>query len=470
MPTIVKHVPFWVKALQLCGLSPQKSLLVLTDQLALVAAALAVLLARAAFGDVSPELYHWILPLLLLGPPLGLGLGLYQTVSLPPHREFKGLFQMASLLYAIILTALFLAKTGDLYSRAIIGGGWVLSLVTLPVLRSLCRRRFSRYPWWGRPLVIFDQGDAGRDCWHYLKRHPERGLNPSDILPLPEDREATRALMAEAARKHPGAIALLVLRAGQERRVDDVTEASRFFDRILLVPAFGGGFRVHWLTPRDLGNAVGLLVRQNLRNQRHLRFKRAMDLLFCALGAVVLVPLGLGLALAIRLDSPGPVFYRQRRIGRQGREIRVFKFRTMVHHADQVLQDLLARDPQLQAEWLRDQKLRNDPRVTRVGRLLRKWSLDELPQLINVFLGHMSLVGPRPIVPGERGKYGPIFEEYCMVRPGITGLWQVSGRNNTTYAERVAYDHYYVNNWSVWMDVWILARTVPVVVTGYGAY
>ena len=236
------------------------------------------------------------------------------------------------------------------------------------------------------------------------------------------------------------------------------------------MPLFSESFQTHWLTPRDLGNTVGLLVRQNLHDKRRLRFKRAMDILLCAAGSVILLPLGLLLALAIRLDSPGPVFYRQRRIGREGREVRIFKFRTMVANADAVLEEVLAHNPDLKEEWERDQKLKHDPRITRVGRFLRKVSLDELPQLINVVTGDMSLVGPRPIVASEVQKYGPVYEEYCMVRPGITGLWQISGRNNTTYAERVAYDHYYINNWSVWMDLWILAKTVPVVITGYGAY
>ena len=142
----------------------------------------------------------------------------------------------------------------------------------------------------------------------------------------------------------------------------------------------------------------------------------------------------------------------------------------MVADADLVLRKLLEDDPALRAEWEHDHKLKDDPRITRVGHFLRKLSLDELPQLINVVLGDMSLVGPRPIVASEVQKYGPVYEEYCMVRPGITGLWQISGRNNTTYEERVAYDRYYINNWSVWMDLWILARTVPVVLTGYGAY
>ena len=228
--------------------------------------------------------------------------------------------------------------------------------------------------------------------------------------------------------------------------------------------------RRYWVTPCDLGIVTGLLLSQNLRDKRRLRVKRAIDVLLCLLTMPLLLPLGLALALAIRLDSPGPVFYRQERLGQHGQPLRIFKFRTMQANADALLEALLEQNPALRLEWQRDHKLKHDPRITRMGRFLRKTSLDELPQLINVINGGMSLVGPRPIVAAEIGKYGHVYEGYCRVKPGITGLWQVTGRNNTSYAQRVAYDHYYISNWSVWMDIWILGKTVPVVLTGYGAY
>jgi len=469
-PPRMKQFPFWVRALLLCGLSPQKTLLCIFDLMAIIGTAMAVFLVRAAFGNVDPALYHWALPLLLTGPVMAAGLGLYQTISLPPHRELKALFQLTSLMYGIILAVLFLSKTGDAYSRIVIAGSWAATVFVLPITRSLCRRLYMRHRWWGRPLIIFDSGNAGRDFWRYLKRRPERGLHPVSMYPLPTSADAVRALFAKVSAANPKAMAMILQKADQGQSLDYITEASRFFERILVVPSFNDGFRAHWLTPRDLGAAVGLQVRQNLRDKRRLLAKRLMDVLLCAMGGVVLVPLGLLLALAIRLDSRGPVFYRQRRIGCNGSEIRIFKFRTMVDKADVVLKEMLERNPELQAEWKKDHKLKHDPRITRVGRFLRKVSLDELPQLLNVVAGDMSLVGPRPIVAKEIEKYGPVFEEYCMVRPGLTGLWQISGRNNTTYAERVAFDHYYINNWSVWMDLWILAKTFPVVITGYGAY
>jgi Undecaprenyl-phosphate galactose phosphotransferase WbaP len=215
---------------------------------------------------------------------------------------------------------------------------------------------------------------------------------------------------------------------------------------------------------------LALELRVGLLDPANRIAKRALDLAGVLVGAVVLVPLTALLALAIRLDSPGPALYRQERIGFGGRHFRVWKFRTMVTGADGVLADLLARDPGAAEEWARHHKLARDPRVTRVGRWLRRTSLDELPQLWNVLRGEMSLVGPRPIVDEEVAHYGEAFELFSAVRPGISGYWQVSGRSRVPYPERVEYDTYYVRNWSIWLDAVILARTVDVVLRREGAY
>lgn len=200
------------------------------------------------------------------------------------------------------------------------------------------------------------------------------------------------------------------------------------------------------------------------------RVKRWLDILICTAALPLALPLGLCLMALIVLDSRGAPIYRHERIGKGGKPFQIYKFRTMRANADAILQECLAADPALADEWQRDQKLRNDPRLTRVGRLLRKTSLDELPQIINILLGDMTLVGPRPIVASEKRKYGRYFEEYCGVRPGLTGLWQTSGRNDTTYSQRVVFDHYYINHWSVWLDFWIMAKTIPVALSGRGAY
>jgi len=184
---------------------------------------------------------------------------------------------------------------------------------------------------------------------------------------------------------------------------------------------------------------------------------------------ILLSPLMAILAFLIWRRDGAPVLYAHYRVGYEGKLFRCMKFRTMLRNSEHVLADLLRNDPQARAEWARDQKLANDPRTTRVGRFLRRSSLDELPQLLNVLRGEMNLVGPRPITVAELTRYGGLRWHYLSVRPGITGLWQVSGRNNTTYDERVALDRRYVEQRSWWFDLGILIKTVRVVVMREGA-
>lgn len=180
-------------------------------------------------------------------------------------------------------------------------------------------------------------------------------------------------------------------------------------------------------------------------------------------------PVLLAITLLVWQAGGAPVFFGHYRVGRDGRLFRCLKFRTMRVDAEQALARLLATDAAARAEWLRDQKLANDPRITPIGRILRKTSLDELPQLINVARGEMCFVGPRPVTPAELMRYGAVRWHYVSVTPGITGLWQVSGRNQTTYEQRVALDKHYVETRTLWGDIAILARTVRVVLTGHGA-
>lgn len=453
------------------GFPPQQLVLCLGDTLTLLLVSAAVLLLRKLFGGVDLAQYSWmILFILVLMPILGFLFGLYQTLPLPPHRELRSLFLSASMVFALLLLFLFAGKSSISYSRLALLGGWGLSCLALPVWRFLARRWWIRRRWWGAPLIILDRSRRGRVFWHYLKRNPQYGLLPCDIMDLPDDREGLAATLESCARRYPDAIALVLHDGAHTADGGYLSLISRYFGKTLVVPRFDAGMQHFWLTPCDLGLHTGLLVKQNLRSRWRRRLKRLLDLSVCLpLAALLLLP-GLLIALAIRLDSPGPAIYRQRRLGQGGREIRICKFRTMVADADAALARYLDERPELRAEWERDHKLKQDPRITRVGAFLRKTSLDELPQLINVLVGEMSLVGPRPIVEGEKDKYGLVYENYCRVRPGVTGLWQVSGRNNTSYEERVAFDNYYVTNWSVWMDLWILGKTPFVVLTGYGAY
>ncbi|MEM9178105.1 MAG: sugar transferase [Pseudomonadota bacterium] len=205
------------------------------------------------------------------------------------------------------------------------------------------------------------------------------------------------------------------------------------------------------------------------RNGANGFFKRATDFLIALVALVFLLPILIPIAIAIRISDGGPALFKQTRIGRDGNNFRCYKFRSMVIDADVRLKKLLDTDPRARREWQATQKLENDPRITAFGRFLRKSSLDELPQLINILRGDMSIVGPRPIVQNEIEKYGDYFTYYCQVRPGLTGLWQVSGRSDTSYGERVALDVRYVSDWSYSSDIKIMMMTVPAVLLSDGA-
>jgi exopolysaccharide production protein ExoY len=211
------------------------------------------------------------------------------------------------------------------------------------------------------------------------------------------------------------------------------------------------------------------LVRPDTR-RRSWDGERIINVILASLLLVALAPLMLLTALLVRLDDGGPIFFAHRRVGRDGRSFPCMKFRSMAVDAKERLERLLAESPEARAEWALDHKLRNDPRITRIGAFLRKTSLDELPQLFNVLRGEMSLVGPRPIVAEEGARYGRYFIHYQSVRPGITGLWQVSGRNDLSYRRRVAIDTAYVRSKSLGLDAWILVATVPVVIFRRGSY
>jgi lipopolysaccharide/colanic/teichoic acid biosynthesis glycosyltransferase len=198
--------------------------------------------------------------------------------------------------------------------------------------------------------------------------------------------------------------------------------------------------------------------------------KRAMDLAIAVPVVIFGSPLLILIYVLLKIFDPGPALFTQLRVGKDGRTFIVYKFRTMRVDAAERLERLLQSDPAAAAEWAQFQKLKKDPRVTTLGRILRKSSLDELPQILNIVRGEMSVIGPRPVTSAEIHRYGPDYPFYTAVRPGVLGLWQVSGRNRLTYPERIALDVKYVKTWSIWADVVILVRAIPVVLFGRGAY
>lgn len=199
-------------------------------------------------------------------------------------------------------------------------------------------------------------------------------------------------------------------------------------------------------------------------------FKRALDVTVAGTALIVALPLFLLIGIAIRAQDGGPMFYGHRRIGRARTYFQCLKLRTMVTNGDEVLERHLAENPDAREEWETTRKLRTDPRVTRLGAFLRKTSLDELPQLINIVRGEMSIVGPRPVTESELTRYGEAARYYCAVRPGLTGLWQVSGRSDVDFRRRVLMDTMYVRRWSFWNDISIILRTPQAVLFGRGSY
>lgn len=218
----------------------------------------------------------------------------------------------------------------------------------------------------------------------------------------------------------------------------------------------------------DIEGHPAIHAQYNLLNPFFQIIKRIADLLICFITLIFSFLLFLGIALAIRFEFPGPVVFIQKRMGKNGQLFDCFKFRTMVVDAEFKLEDLLQSDERIREEFRKHHKIRNDPRLTSVGKFLRKSSLDELPQIINVIHGNMSLVGPRAYLPSELNRMGDYAKVINRVRPGLTGWWQVMGRHEVTFEKRLQLDEYYISNFSLWMDVYIFIKTIWVVISGSG--
>jgi Undecaprenyl-phosphate galactose phosphotransferase WbaP len=261
---------------------------------------------------------------------------------------------------------------------------------------------------------------------------------------------------------------LLVVRGGAPSAKQDISVQRIYFPQVIEMSSsdLSGLARGQIM---NFGAATGIRVEECLLLPSSRFLKRALDIAVAFSTLVLLMPLLLLICIAIKLTSWGPIFFSQERIGLNGERFRAWKFRSMVCNATAELEKYFEKHPEMRLEWNQTRKLRNDPRVTRIGHFIRRSSLDELPQLWNVLVGQMSLVGPRPIQAAEIARYGSTFNDYIRVVPGITGLWQISGRSNTTYAERLVLDEFYVRNWSVWFDIYILYRTLKTVAMCEGA-
>ena len=274
-----------------------------------------------------------------------------------------------------------------------------------------------------------------------------------------------RDLVPEAKKRD-----IKILLACQDERFfrAQLDECTKWFTYIEYLPTLRT-FPIFGAKAISFDGVCGLeMVNQGRMRAKRLQ-KRITDTVLAMFGFLCASPFFLVIPVLIKLTSRGPVFYRQERLGSDGKPFRIWKFRSMYADADERLKKLLAEDPQARLEWERNYKLAKDPRITLLGRLLRKTSLDELPQIFNVFTGEMALIGPRPIVAAEVHYYGEAYPIFSSVKPGVTGLWQVSGRSDTDYTRRVALDTHYVLNWSPWMDIWIFLRTIYTVLFMRGA-
>ncbi len=358
--------------------------------------------------------------------------------------------------------------------------GFVGLLLLSPLVQGLARWGMWRLGIWGRPVVVVGDKDTSARTVELLEEDWVLGYVPVALIdrgPAPAGQPLNGFSHQEAMTgvenlARMGGVDTIIFATPHIRRshlARLVSRASRSFRHVLLVSDLGGVTNSA-VTARDLAGTLAVEIKYNLLNPWARRAKRVLDLAATVVGGALALPLLLGVALLVYAESGKPVFYTDWRMGKDGVPFPCIKFRTMVAGAEAVLELMLAEDSGLRDEYVKYHKLRADPRVTRVGRFLRKTSLDELPQLWNVLRGQMSLVGPRPYLPRESGEIGDARDEILRVPPGVTGPWQVSGRSRALFADRVEMDVHYVRDWSVWLDLVLLARTVRALFVDKGAY
>ncbi len=400
--------------------------------------------------------------------------GLYEPVGMPMEEQVKRTVMDTIFLGFSIMTIFFAAKIGSGKSRFLFCGIWVIQIFIGSLLRFFIQRIMQKTGLWGLPVGVLcinvKQIEAAAG---YIQEHPETGLKPSIACAYDEEDGSSGKiiLLKEAVfkktLKEQHFTTLIMFGKSIEILIDKRKEYRPYVSNVVATDKPGTLSELCGIQFCQHGNYYGLSMSQPLLRRRGQIIKRTMDIILCSIGFILISPLFLFFMLMVKLDSPGPVFYVQKRRGKGGKTFGLYKFRSMFDGSDLRLQEYLNSNPEAKAEWDMYQKLSNDPRVTRIGKFLRKTSMDELPQIINILKGEMSLVGPRPFISGEQEDlYGVTIQYYDQVLPGITGLWQVKARNNSTYEERAEFDYQYIMTWSIWKDICILFETIPAVVHG----
>lgn len=460
------------------------TLLVLGDALAAV----------AAFA-VSGFLGYWLSDLLEPGPPplvdgdlvvrriihyavFVAGLMLWLAVQGHYNRRIPFWTELKQIVLAVALAGLLDGFSQyafkQQFSRVWLGTNWAMVALFLVMARHGVKAMLTALGTWQCPTLLVGSGPTARAAQDALASERHLGYVVVGSVALggaaADDRSTTAAVWS-AYRRFGARFVVVAPDAADIPRTEPViADLTRRRVNFAVIPSIFGMSVLGLRSESFFSHDVVMLTGQNNLAEPLMRvMKRLFDVTVASALLVLLAPFMLGVAALIRRDG-GPALFAHRRVGMNDTRFGCLKFRTMIVNADEVLRRVLETDPEARAEWERDFKLRNDPRITPVGRFLRRTSLDELPQLINVVRGEMSLVGPRPIIEKEMERYGDDIRYYLEARPGLTGLWQVSGRNDSGYGRRVKLDAWYVKNWSLWHDITILLKTVRVVLTKEGAY
>lgn len=400
---------------------------------------------------------------------------------MPFYKEVERIFHSCCYGTLAVIFVLYVARIAATTSRFFIGVFGILAFIFLAIFRYAVKHYLLRKQLLLVPVIIIG---AGKTAELLVKAISEDAGLGYKIIGLLEDNKVQPGILkkypvlgtfadVEKIIKKTGVRHVFIAAPGMEEhqlgrliyRIQPLVKNIGVIPNLVGVPT--GGVEVESMFNERL---TLLQLKNNLAQPLNRYVKTVFDYTLTLVGAICISPILLLIAAWIYYDSPGSVIFKHTRVGNNGKLFPCYKFRSMCVDAKAKLAELLANNPAAREEWERDFKLKNDPRITKSGVFLRKTSLDELPQIFNVLRGEMSLVGPRPIVQEELARYGEFVDDYLMVKPGITGMWQVSGRSDTTYDERVHMDVWYVRNWSVWIDVMLLWRTIKAVVMRKGAY
>jgi Undecaprenyl-phosphate galactose phosphotransferase WbaP len=409
----------------------------------------------------------WLFAALLIQLIPGWGIG--------PVEEFRRTVLLLVGVFAATTTALFLAKISTMYSRLSLTIAFMLSIIFLPFIRMLVKRLLIRLRLWGLQAIIYGDEVTAKLVVDILHEEPGIGYTPVGLV-IPGS--GCEGQMIEGVRVYEGIrnrgiiaqVAILALPSISRHEMLQVLEGplSRF-RRVVVIPDLEEAPSL-WVKPRDLGGVLGLEISSNLLDYWARASKRTADILSILLSAPFWVPIFLAITFCIWIQDRRNPFFVQHRKGQNGKPFPMFKFRTMRPDAEAVLTKKIEQNPAVREEWEENFKLLDDPRITPIGRFLRRTSLDELPQVLNTLRGEMSLVGPRPLPDYHYSELpARVRDMRDRVRPGITGLWQVSGRSEIGPSGLIKWDSYYVRNWSPWLDIVILYRTIHVVLNGKGA-